>query len=61
MPFALEIVAGSGNFCRAAAALGYMVIALDWCFGPDHNLARQKTLDMVLGWIQAGWVAFVFL
>ena len=59
IPFALEMFAGSGNFSRAAAALGYMVIAFDWGFGPDHNLARQKTLDMVLGWIQAGWVAFV--
>ena len=61
VPFALEMFAGSGKFSRAVAALGYMVIALDWGFGPDHNLARQKTLDMVLGWIQAGWVAFVLL
>ena len=38
-----------------------MVIALDWGFGPDHNLACQQTLNMVLGWVQAGWVAFVLL
>ena len=48
VPFALEMFAGSGHFSRAAAALGHMVIALDWGFGPDHDLAHQQTFNMIL-------------
>ena len=61
IPFVVEVFAGSAQFSKAAAALGYMCIALDWSFGPDCNLAKDSTVRMLLGWIQAGWVAFILM
>ena len=49
IPFMLEIFAGSASFSKAAAVFGYVFITLDWANGPDHDLSKPKTLDMVLG------------
>ena len=59
--FVLEMLAGSASFSKAAACCGYVVVALDRASGPDHDLSKPKTLDMVLRWIQAGLVVFTLL
>ena len=53
IPFVLEIFAGSSSFSKAAACFGCVVVALDWANGLDHDLSKPKTLNVVLGWIQA--------
>ena len=55
----LELFAGSCRFSSAASRSGELVISLDIRFGHDHDLTRQKVQNLVLGWVQAGFIKFL--
>ena len=59
IPIVLELYAGTGRFSAAAARAGFFVLSFDWGFGPDFDLGKPKVQHLILGWIRAGYVAFL--
>ncbi len=55
----IELFAGSCRWSRCVGQLGYYVLSIDMRFGVTNDLCKRGLQNLVLGWIQAGKVAFV--
>ena len=50
----LEVFSGSGNFGKAAAAEGFLVLAWGILLGPEDALLVASNQRLVIGWARAG-------
>ncbi len=55
----LELFAGSCRWSRCVGQLGYYVLSVDMRFGVTNDLCKRGLQNLVLGWVQAGKIAFV--
>ncbi len=55
----LELFAGSCRWSRCVGQLGYYVLSIDMRFGVTNDLCKRGLQNLVLGWVQAGKIAFV--